>query len=639
MKNPSVHTMLSKNDSIQPLVMTPSPIAGESLPGFILRAAELNGYDSPMKLLHYAGMDDNEARSARPSLDKLAVLLAKTAGQLQEAGLDSANAGQSRRHLQLNGHLIPFMYTRTKHAGVCLECAKEDGYIEAYHELKYALACPKHQVKVINTCHHCHKALTWHRKCLTKCSCGADLSEVLPEPCTDKAMLALLHILHAKLLQQPLNQLQMSECGFPVEAVEQLSIQTLLSMIYRFGLFNDKKEYQNNSNNFNADWMAVHTTANVLTDWPHRFHDYLEQAHAPSANLKLSGLRGQFNSFYESFFKNIKQDQELQFMREAFISFGQERWKQAAIHPKFAPKASAKVVGIYGLAKAMHVQPSTARKMVAKGLVKVQSSESSHARELFDVTQQQSFEFAQGKSLSVKTAAQMLDIPVDVLRAYRARGYYQARYLVVPMGLYHERDVQTLHQELMRDCKPCKVFVNKQHFTLNQIMLMKTSAEVKAAFIAAVKDRKITPIGKLSDYPSGLVFDKISVNHYLDKLKNLLKGGMSFEEVKSTLQVDREVLLALIKADVLRCRYQLSGMRILEDSLQAFTSRYISCKEIARIKAMTQNALMELCHALGVGLYQLPQTKCLKQSPMWIETRQMALLGIYHEEYRYAIAA
>ena len=50
MKNPSVHTMLSKNDSIQPLVMTPSPIAGESLPGFILRAAELNGYDSPMKL-------------------------------------------------------------------------------------------------------------------------------------------------------------------------------------------------------------------------------------------------------------------------------------------------------------------------------------------------------------------------------------------------------------------------------------------------------------------------------------------------------------------------------------------------------------------------------------------------------------
>jgi hypothetical protein len=565
--------------------------------------------------------------------------LGKSAAEFKAAGLDDAGSNQGGRHLQVKGHMIPCMYTRTKHAGVCLECVRDHGFIDAFHELKYALACPLHQVKVINTCHVCHKHLTWHRQGLTKCSCGADLSEMLPEPCTDKAMLALLDILHAKLLQQPLNHAQMTECGFLIEAIEQLSIQTLLSMIYRFGLFNNKQAGQQNGKVSDADWMALKTTANVLTDWPHRFHDYLEQAHASSANLKVSGLRGQFNSFYESFFKNIKQDQELQFMREAFISFGQERWRQAAIHPKFAPKASAKVVGIYGLAKAMHVQPSTARKMVTKGLVKVQSTESSHARELFDVTKQQSFEFAKGKSLSVKSAAEILDIPVDVLRAYRARGHYQARYLAVPSVLYHERDIEDLHQELMQDCKPCKVFINKQHLTLNQIMLMKTTAEIKAAFIAAVKDRTITPIGKLSDQPSRLVFDKTSVNHFLDKLKNLLKGGMSFEEVKSTLQVDREVLLALIKADVLRCRYQPFGMRILEDSFQAFTSRYISCKEIARIKAMPQDSLIELCHALGVGLYQLPQTKYLKQSPIWLEKRQMALLGIYHEEYRYAIAA
>lgn len=639
MKNTSAQTMLSNNNSIQPLVITPSPIAGESLPGFILRTTELNGYASPMKLLHYAGMDDNEARSARPPLDKLAAIFGKTAAQLKQAGLDATGNHKSRRYLQLKGQLIPFMFTRTKQAGVCLECVKEHGFIEAFQELKYALACPKHQVKVISRCHSCHRTLTWHRQGLTTCSCGADLSEALPEPCTNQEILTLIDTLRAKLMQQTLNHAQMAACGFPIAAMEQLSIQTLLSMIYRFGLFNTKKSAQVNDNPIDTDWEALKTTANVLSDWPHRFHDYLEQAHVPTANLKVSGLRGQFNSFYESFFKNIKQDQELQFMREAFISFGQERWKQAAIHPKFAPNASAKVVGIYGLAKAMHVRPSTARKLVTKGLVKIQSSESSHARELFDVTQQQSFEFAQGKSLSVKSAAQVLDIPVDVLRAYRSRGYYQARYLAVPLGLYHERDVETLHQELMHDCKPCKIFVNKQDLTLNQIMLMKTSAEIKAAFIAAVKDRVITPVGKLSDHPSGLVFDKTSVNHYLDKLKNLLKGGMSFEEVKSTLQVDRVVLLGLIKADVLRCQCQRSGMRILEDSLHKFTDQYVLCKEIAHIKAMSQNSLTELCHALGVGLYQLPQTKYLKQSPVWIERCQLALLGIYNNQEELAIAA
>jgi hypothetical protein len=639
MKNTSAQTMLSSKNSIQPLVITPSPIAGESLPGFILRTTELNGYGSPIKLLHYAGMDDNEARSARPPLDKLAAIFGKTAAQFKETGLDGTESHQSRRYLQLKGQLIPCMFTRTKHAGVCLECVKEHGFIEAFQELKYALACPKHQVKVISHCHRCHKVLAWHRQGLTKCSCGADLSEALPEPYTDHEVLAVLDILRAKLIQQSLNHEQMVACGFPIAAIEQLSIQTLLSVIYRFGLFNTKKSVQVNDNPIDTDWEALKTTANVLSNWPHRFHDYLEQVHVPNANLKVSGLRGQFNSFYESFFKNIKQDQELQFMREAFISFGQERWKQAAIHPQFAPNAAAKVVGIYGLAKAMHIRPSTARRLVTKGLVKMQNSESSHARELFDVTQQQSFEFAKGKSLSLKTAAQILDIPVDVLRAYRARGHYQARYLAVPTVLYHERDVDALHQALMHDCKWCQVFVNKQHLTLNQIMRMKTSAEIKAAFIAAVKDRTIIPIGKLSELASGLVFDKASVNHYLDKLKNLFKGGMSFEEVESTLKVDRTVLLALIKADVLRYRYQTCGVRILEESFHTFTEQYISCKEVAHIKAMSQNALIELCHALGVSIYQLSPTKYLKQSPMWVERCQLALLGVYNDQERYAIAA
>ena len=113
-------------------------------------------------------------------------------------------------------------------------------------------------------------------------------------------------------------------------------------------------------------------------------------------------------------------------------------------------------------------------------MVKVHNPASSHGRALFDVTKQQSFEFAKGKSLSVKAAAEILDIPVDVLRAYSARGHYQARYLAVPSVLYHERDVENLVQDLMKYTKPYRMFVNKQHITLNQIMLMKTTAEIKA---------------------------------------------------------------------------------------------------------------------------------------------------------------
>lgn len=146
-------------DSTQLLVMTPSPRWGEGLPGFILRTAEKNGYDSPLQMLNFAGMSDNEARSARPPLAKLAKLFGKSESDLRKAGLDSADILHTNRHLPLLGHSIHPMFTRSKHAGICTECIKEQGYIEVFQELKYAVACPTHAVKVVNTCPACHKLL------------------------------------------------------------------------------------------------------------------------------------------------------------------------------------------------------------------------------------------------------------------------------------------------------------------------------------------------------------------------------------------------------------------------------------------------------------------------------------------------
>jgi hypothetical protein len=618
---------------IQPLVITPSPFTGESLPGFILRTAERNGYGSPMKLLHYAGMDDNEARSVRPSLEKLAPLFGKTAEELKATGLDTISQFKGR-YVQIMGHSIPSMFTSCKHASVCLECVKEHGYIDGFHELKYALLCPKHQVKTVRSCATCYKPLSWHRAGLTKCSCGAELTQSVSEKVTDPSVLALLGTLYAKLMRHPLNQAQMDGCGFPKEAMEQLSIQTLLSVIYRFGLFND------NSKVTDVDLLAVKITAEVFSNWPHKFHDYLEEIHAPGANLKFNGLRAQFNSFYESFFKNIAQDQELQFMRDAFISFGQERWKQAAIHPSFVSSESANVVGINALSRKINMHPSTIRKMVTRGLIKVQGTKDCQVRNLFDLTEQQQFAFAEGKSFSIKKAAEILNIPVEILRAYRARGYYQAKYLAAPIVLFHERDVELLQKDLMQGCELCKVFVDKKHIMLAQIMRMKTTAEIKAAFIAAVIKRVIVPIGKLSDKPSGLVFDKAAANHYLHQLKENLQGGMSFEEAKNTLEIDRDTLFSLINTDVLQYRYQDNAMRIVEDSATDFEGRFISCHEVARMKAMTQSSLINLCHSLGINVYQTAQTDFFKPTRYWIDNYQLSLLGINIDRaYDYAKVA
>ncbi|MES2012352.1 MAG: TniQ family protein [Pseudomonadota bacterium] len=624
----SEHQVLIVDDTIQPLVITPSPVKGESLPGFILRTAELNGYDNPMKLLHYVGMDDNEARSARPSLDKLAGLYGKSVAELKATGLDSADGQQKGRHLQVMGHFIPFMFTRSKHAGVCLECVEANGYIDGFHELKYAVACPKHQIRTINTCPSCQQLLSWHRMGLTRCSCGADLSQIAPEKLTDAAMLALLGILYAKLMRQPLNQAQIEECGFPLTAIEQMSIQTLLSMIYRFGLFNNK--HNNSGTGDDTDWIAVKTTAEVLSDWPHRFHDYLEQVHAPSANLKVSGLRGQFNSFYESFFKNIAQDYELQFMREAFISFGQNRWRQAAMHPKLSQLITGQAMGMQQLASQLGVHPSTLRKMIADKVINVEVNEFSATRKLLTLSAQQPFEFASGSRLSLKQVAQQLDVPVDILRAYRSHGYYEARHFVAPIHMFHELDVAVLHKRLMQDMQfKVPFLIGKHHITLAQVMRLKISSEMKAMWLNAVCKRQILAVGTKSALPSGLVFDAHSVKSYLDNIKIALKNTLSLNEVQSELKVDCSTLFALVKHGLLTKAYlKPYGLRITENSFNHFNNNMIVCREVALLKNVTQKAVLALCRQMRIPVIQISGLSHRSSVTSWIPSSQLYLLGV-----------
>ena len=241
--------------------------------------------------------------------------------------------------------------------------------------------------------------------------------------------------------------------------------------------------------------------------------------------------------------------------------------------------------------------------------------------------------------MSVKHAAQMLDIPVDILCAYRARGYYQARHLAIPVTLFHERDLEQLRLDLIQNCKTIKV-LSRNHMTLAQIMRINHSAEIKAAFIDAVKTRTNSPLGKLSDQPSGLVFDRLHARYFLQKLKIQLKGGVTFEEVDAKLMLNREVVLSLIKADFLQCTYhQDLGMRVSEASLNLFEDKFFSCKELAYLKTITQKSVIELCHSMGVSLYQLADARTNQKPVLWIERKDMPLLGLYENEGYLAKAA
>jgi DNA-binding transcriptional MerR regulator len=520
-------------------------------------------------------------------------------------------------------HTLPTLYLRRKHARVCPECKRDRECQEAFWELRHAVGCHRHQRKAISRCPACDKELDWWRKGLTVCNCGHDFGKQLGEKITNMAMLTLLELMHAKLMDTKVDPAALAYVGFPVKAVNHLSLNTLLGIIHRLENYVEDTEATQGK-----EWLGLEAAAEVFSCWPDGFNRYLERVHAPNADIKVKGLRGQFESFYEALFKNGLPKDEVAFMHKAFIEFGEQHWKQAAIHPKFKPEKVSNIVGIEGLAKAAGIRPSTARKLVDKGVIPVHSQHRNGHR-LFDLSEQMPFEFAKGSSLSLDAAAQRLDIPVAILRAYRKRGYYTARHLASPMALYHEQDIEALRVELIRNCTLMDIQENEIRYrTLRKIMLQKLGpSEVKAAFIDAVRKREIRPLGIVGNRPGDLVFDAKTVITFIESLNPQLEGLVSTEQACESLDINRSCLKALLKHNHLNYVHSVFGIRITEASLKLFSNRYSSCRQVAKLKGITQASILTLCKELRIEV-MVVAAKGENGSPSFIDNTDLPLLGI-----------
>lgn len=607
------------------LVVTPKPQHGESYMGFVLRTAEANGYPSINTILRHAGMTENEMRSARPPLEKLAPLYGRTVEDFAALGETRTTTG---RLLPLMNQSLPAIYLRSKHARVCPECVQDRGHVQAFWEMRHAVACPTHGRMAISQCLQCHRPIDWWRRGLTTCSCGYDFAHNHGEKVSNAAALVLLEVMQDKLMGDALNEEALRYASFPVEAIKGLSLATLLGILHRLENFLLPEE---TDHGLPTEWRALETAADLFATWPTGFHRYLEQVHGPQANMLAKGLRGQFGSFYEAFFKQGLPKDEIAFLHHAFVEFGEQHWKRAAIHPRLTSGKASNIVGIEGLAKAIGVRPSTARRLVDKGVIPVHAQHQKNGRKLFDLSQQLPFEFAEGKSLSLEAAAEVLDIPAAILRVYRSRGYFSQRHLASPAALYHERDVEALRVELIQDCPRIDMREELRYTTLRKVMLKKLGpSEVKAAFIDAIRKREIRPLGTLSARPGDLIFDAREAKDFLDRIGQKVAGSVSFEHGQKELGVNQGAIVALDKAGRLELVCSDFGTRITEESLHSFSARYASCRQIAKLKGISQKELMALCNELQLEVLNWYGDGHSTEG-CFIDRRHAMLLGIYSD--------
>ncbi|MBF4989468.1 hypothetical protein [Methylophilus sp. 14] len=182
------------------------------------------------------------------------------------------------------------------------------------------------------------------------------------------------------------------------------------------------------------------------------------------------------------------------------------------------------------------------------------------------------FEFAAGQSLTIKEAAERLDLPVAILNVYRQKGYYQAHFMTNPMKLFHERDVERLRSELVDGVE----FISNspqdiRYISLKQILLKKLGPSVvKAALIEAIRIREIMPVGIAGEKPGALLFQRSQIDEAISRLAQKFSGMISSEDAGEILGVDAKVVKSLIKANAFEASLTDYGIYVIEESLVEF---------------------------------------------------------------------
>ena len=182
----------------------PKPKPDESIRGYLLRLAELNGfkgiriYKNKFGLLNFDYNFFIHADSVTELFNRLAPALFTTPEKLEHALLShwTWNIYQSNR-TYLQGLF-------NQHCRICPLCLNEDNYYRANWEFALTTYCEKHQCYLIDECTHCKSKITWQGGYLNKCHhCGGLFTEhpanLLPKcsPLVKLVELAREHFLHS----------------------------------------------------------------------------------------------------------------------------------------------------------------------------------------------------------------------------------------------------------------------------------------------------------------------------------------------------------------------------------------------------------------------------------------------------------
>lgn len=263
----------------QRLLRTPPPECDESLLGYVLRLTEANHYDNASWVTNLAGINVNFSTGGWLILNRddtdLTALEAITG--LRPGTLESLKyqvAGW-KRDVSFQGVSLSADVMNLSCPKVCPACLQETNHCRRVWDLLPYTACSLHEVFLINICPSCHRRLSWARRMVSCCRCGADwrnAPKVRANSLDLKASRRIGELCRTETVRateqgdnEPLYQLDLSEL------CEALLLFACYYSILKSGM------PLTTETRHTADHEAFSHAFSALEEWPHGFEGFMEK--------------------------------------------------------------------------------------------------------------------------------------------------------------------------------------------------------------------------------------------------------------------------------------------------------------------------------------------------------------------------
>jgi hypothetical protein len=581
------------------LVRTPSPHPSESLLGFILRVSEANGYESPRYVWDLAGVPRGAEMAPRLPVEGLARILDQKPTALQlisyrfmERGRGSYKILQHPLGDDLRGGPL-----RLRNPAFCPPCVMEHGRIDAFWDLTAAVACPIHRCSVLRVCPNCLRPISWLRPGILTCRCGGSFLAGIGEP-TDKAICEFMTLIQAKLHNVPADSFD-NTSGFPLEFLSTIPLSPLVRILAALGM----QVLEARGTKAVSSGEIIVDAVNVLSTWPNKYHDFLEQLGTDNAQTQPrgAGLRKQFAGFYEAMFKSRTFSAHTSFLQDEFVRFGQLHWGKAVVDRKLLRGRSVKSEKRFLLksevAQQFRIWKPMMDRMIADGeLVTRRIKTARHVRVIVDLEKSR-LPHASSGTLSARQAASRLGLPVSVLEELRRKGVVATQRRRGRVNAWHLDDVEACLARLVTLPIVRAPDSESGVVAVGDLMRVKLrDAAAKADIVAAALDGRLVVRGLQSENASGILLDQAQVDSFLLAARRLVGGdSYSLPQCAKITGLCQDVVPNAIKMGLLSTCIADGCMRVTAASIERFQTEYIPLTVLASELKSSTTGLLRAC--------------------------------------------